>query len=402
MKIAWIGPYDINSISHRIDQKFDKPFHPATWIKNAANALVKIPGIELHILMHDKRFKKDYRFTENGIHFHLFKTPLAFIPRPLALYQLDRWKFYKELAIIKPDIVHGHGTENLFSYVAVTSGYPNVISIQAIIKNLIKEYPRKTRQYYEHLIVQFVETFTIKNARNIIIKAPFSEKYVKEINPSAKVTLIENIVNQQYFKVTRKVNQDKKSLLFIGSVSALKGIEELISAFELISKKVLDIELYIVGVGEHSYIENRIKPMIEKFSNSDKIKLLGHKTIPQIAELLSSADMLVLPSYSDTSPNVVAEAMAAGVPVVGTNVGGIPFMIDDNETGLVVPVRNYVALAEAILKILGNKEMAQNMSLNAKRRSQSRYGEDSFTKKILNLYNEIINSEQEGGHFVQR
>lgn len=401
MKIAWIGPYDINSISHRLEQTFDKPFHPATWIRNAANALVKIPGIELHILMHDKRFKKDYRFIENGIHFHLFSTPLAFIPRPLTLYQLDRWKYYKELEEIKPDIVHGHGTENLFSYVTVTSGYPHVISIQAIIKNLLKEYPRKTRQYYEHFIVQFVESYTIRRAKNIVIKAPFTEKFVREINKSAPITLLENIVNEKYFGVVRNLSPDQKTILFIGSVSALKGVEELIAAFETVSESFDNVQLLIVGVGDHSYIEQKIKPMIQKISGKDKITLLGYKTIPEIASILSKTDILVLPSYSDTSPNVIGEAMAAGVPVIGTNVGGIPFMLKNGETGLIVPVRDSKALSESICVLLKNKEASEMMSRHAKEESLKRFSETAFTDKIITIYRNILNAERKGDDHVQ-
>ena len=390
MKIAWIGPYDINSIKHRIDQQFDKSFHPATWIRNAANALVEVPGIELHILMHDKRFKKDYRFMENGIHFHLFSTPLPFIPRPLALYQLDRWKYYKELETIKPDIVHGHGTENLFSYVAVTSGYPHVISIQAIIAHLVKEYKRISRRMLEHLVVQYIERYTVGKAQNFIIKAPFAESFIREHNSSAPVYLLENIIHERYFEISRNQNTINRKIVFVGTLINTKGVEELIDAFHVLARGFADIELHLIGSGTNSYVNNVLHPLALNGNGKNRIFFRGQLPADKIAEIFSEATMLVLPSYFDTSPNVIAEAMVSGVPVIGTDVGGIPFMVNHNETGLVVPLRNAESLINAMKLYLSDSGFAEKIGKNGQLKARLRFGSKRFVDQLLSIYGSII------------
>lgn len=388
MRIAWVSPYDVMSLAHRMDQDFPKPFHPATWLRNGALALVEQPGIELHVLNHDKRFLRDYHFTDNGIHFHFFHASIPQIPRPVALYQLDRWKFYRALNEIKPDIVHGHGTENLFSYVAVTSGYPHVISIQSIISRMVWQYRRISRRAMEHFIVQFVERYTVRRAQNFIIKAPFAESFVRRLNPTAPVHLLENIVNDVYFDVRRRPVSTPRKIIFIGVLINIKGVEELIKAFNQVAPDHPDVELHLFGTGTQAYVEGVLKPLSQP--QSGRIFFRGQVPSKQIAEEFEDAAMLVLASYNDTSPNVVSEAMVAGVPVIGSNVDGIPFMITHDRTGQIVEVHDVEKLAAAIRRYLDEPDLAKRHSTAAQEEGKKRYGKERYVGTLLDIYRSII------------
>ena len=343
LRVAWVGPYDVMSVAHRMDQTFPPPFHPATWIRNGALALAEREDVELHILTHDKRFVRDYRFTEGRLHFHFFRAPIPQIPRPLALYQLDRWKYQRALEQIQPDIVHGHGTENLFSYVAVTSGFPHVISIQAIIAHLFAQYRRLTRRALEHAIVRHVERYTVRRAKHVILKAPFAEPFVRSLNPTARTFLLENIVHEVFFGVQRGGGTPRRRIVFVGTVVETKGVEELIKAFRDLAPRYADVDLHLIGFGPPAYVERVVLPMIRDLG--DRVVLRGQLPSAELAREFTYATMVVLPSYFDTSPNVIAEAMVAGVPVIGTDVGGIPFMISHDRTGQLVPLRDEIGRA---------------------------------------------------------
>jgi glycosyltransferase involved in cell wall biosynthesis len=388
MRVAWIGPYDVMSVAHRMDQDFTSTFHPATWIRNAALAVAERADVELHILMHDKRFKRDYRFQEQGLHFHFFHAPVPQIPRPVALYQLDRWKFYKELKDIQPDLVHGHGTENLFSYVAVTSGYPHVISIQAIISSLLAQYRRVSRRALEHVIVRFIERYTVKRAENFIIKAPFAEEFVRSLNPTAPVFLLENIVHEVFFEVERRPSAKGRKIIFIGTLINTKGVEELIRSFGAIAPHHPDVELHLVGTGTEAYVEGVVKPLMRQSRGT--IVLRGHVPSAQIAQEFAEATMVVLPSYFETSPNVIAEAMVAGVPVIGTDVGGIPFMITHDKTGQIVPVRDVLRLTEAIARYLDQPSLAQAHAAAGRAEARKRYSRQRYVDSLLGIYENIL------------
>jgi len=392
MKVAWIGPYDVMSVAHRMDQEFTSPFHPATWIRNAALALAERDDVELHILMHDKRFATDYRFEEHGLHFHFFRAPIPQIPRPVALYQLDRWKFIRELRTIRPEIVHGHGTENLFSYVAVTSGYPHVVSIQAVIAHLLKQYRRLSRRALEHLIVQFVERYTVKRAENFIIKAPFAEEFVRSLNPTARIFLLENIVHEVFFDLTRSVGGGPRKIIFIGTLINTKGVEDLVRSFHQVAGKHPDTELHLMGTGTESYVQGVLKPLIEQ--GPGRVVLRGHVPSQDIAREFIDAAIVALPSYFETSPNVIAEAMVAGVPVIGTDVGGIPFMIEHNVTGQIVPVRDVSRLTEALERYLEHPEMARSHAEAGQLQARNRYGRQRYIESLLGIYQSILEHSQ--------
>jgi glycosyltransferase involved in cell wall biosynthesis len=397
LRVAWVSPPDVHSVAQRLEGIDASAFHAATWIRNATRALARHTDIELHIVSHEKRFPKDYRFEEGGVHYHYLHAPLPQVPRPVALYQLDRWKYYRELDAIKPDLVHGQGTENLFSYIAVTSGYPAVISVQAIISHLFRQYRRVSRRYFEHAIVQFIERYTIRRARHLIIKAPFVESFVRSLNPDARLYLLENIIHEAFFAVRRELGRQRNRVVFVGTLINTKGVEELVGAFQRVASEFPSLELHLVGTGTHAYVDGVLKPLIASGPAAGRVTLHGQLSSERIAALFGQASMLVLPSYSDTSPNVIAEALVAGVPVIGTDVGGIPYMIEHDRTGLLVPVRDVDSLAAAMRRYLQNEALAEEHARRGSDRARARYGEERFVRSLMEIYAEVLNSASRGG-----
>ncbi len=394
IRVAWVGPCDIERIAHRIPQDFSSRFHPATWIRNAALALSGRSDVELHLITHDKRFLRDYAFEDDGVWYHLLHAPMPRVPRPVALYQLDRRKYYRVLRHIAPDIVHGHGTENAFSYVAVTSGFTHVISIQAIIRDLVRQYRRVSRRMLEHLIVQYVERYTVRRASNVIIKAPFAEGFVRSLNARARVFLLENIVHEAYFGVESDPALPKTSITFVGTLIQTKGVEELIRAFHVVSARHPSATLDLFGAGIGTYQPDVLQPLVSDGPGSARIRFHGQQPADRIAQHYRTAAMLVLPSYFDTSPNVLAEAMVAGVPVVGTRVGGIPFIIRADETGQLVPLGDGQALVDAMMRYLDNPELARAHGDGARREGRTRWAEARYVERLLEIYREVIGDAQ--------
>lgn len=394
LKVAWVGPYDIEGLSHRVPGISGGPFHAATWLRNAARGLAKRGDVELHVLTHDRRFPGDCSFEDGGVHFHLFRAPVPAIPRPLVLYQLDRWKYYRALRRLAPDVVHGHGTENAFSYVAVTSGFPHVISIQAIIRDLLRQYTRLSRRMLEHVIVRHIEQYTVRRADNVVIKAPFAEEFVRSLNSKARIFLVENIVHEAYFGVERDAAAPRSSILFVGTLVQTKGVEDLVRAFHAVAPQHPGATLDLVGTGTEAYVSRILRPLIRAGAGAGRIRLHGRRDATQIAGHFRDAAMLVLPSYCDTSPNVVAEAMVAGVPVIGTDVGGIPFMIRQGETGQIVPPRDRAALAEAMSLYLRDTGRAREHAERARREARERWTESRCVDRLMTIYRELANGSR--------
>ena len=174
----------------------------------------------------------------------------------------------------------------------------------------------------------------------------------------------------------------------IGNVARLspeKDHKTLLEAFSLVSKKVPSVKLVIAGDG---ILMEELEIETKELGMEDNVIFLGlRKDVP---ELLSTFDLFVLSSIREGIPLTILEAMAAGLPVVGTNVGGIGEVVMDGETGFVVPSRDPIALADAIVKILSDKCMAKEMGLKGKKRGIESFSIEQTIRKYEGLYRDYL------------
>ena len=136
------------------------------------------------------------------------------------------------------------------------------------------------------------------------------------------------------------INPDARLVLFVGWLAPLKGVPELVAAFSDVRRKFANAELVCIGEGP-------LKEALCSAGSGNGVRALGSKTSVEIAEWLGACDLLCLPSRSEGCPNVVVEALSSGRPVIATQVGGIPELIDDN-SGIMVPFGDASKLSSAI------------------------------------------------------
>lgn len=158
------------------------------------------------------------------------------------------------------------------------------------------------------------------------------------------------------FKEEMKIDSERSVILFVGNLVWQKGVEFLIRAKEFLNE---DAVIVIVGDGP---LFQELKGIVE-FEDIDGIIFTGARD--DVDNIMPAADLVVLPSVSESFGIVILEAMASGKPVVATNVGGIPEIVND-ETGIIVQPEDPVALAEAIDKILKDKYLQKKLSKAAR------------------------------------
>jgi glycosyltransferase involved in cell wall biosynthesis len=137
-------------------------------------------------------------------------------------------------------------------------------------------------------------------------------------------------------------------ILFVGSLLRTKGLAELLAAFKRLSLSKPDLRLGIIGDGPFA---GEIRAFVERESLHDRVLILGYKPSSEVAVWMRAADLFCLPSYSEGCPNVVVEALACGLPIVATSVGGITELVGDS-SGVLLPARDDRALEAAIEKAL--------------------------------------------------
>ncbi|MGA1875732.1 MAG: glycosyltransferase family 4 protein [bacterium] len=168
-----------------------------------------------------------------------------------------------------------------------------------------------------------------------------------------------------------------------------KGLDHLLSAAPAIIEADPGIRFLIVGDGP--YREEMVQRSIREGLDSHIFWAGFRRDVPQI---LGASDLFVLPSLEDAFPTVLLEAMASGLPVVATNVGGIPEIVEHGRTGLLVPAGQPLLLAREILALLGEPDRLMTFGLQARKRVLTHFSEALWTERLIRLYKQI--AEQDG------
>jgi glycosyltransferase involved in cell wall biosynthesis len=153
-----------------------------------------------------------------------------------------------------------------------------------------------------------------------------------------------------------------KRLLYVGRLSHEKGLEYLIRAVEYLNREKYDVKVSLCGDGPE---RERLSGLVRESGLSDSVKFHGY--IPwgkELSRISSGSDLFVLPSHSEGVPKVLLEAMAAGLPVIATNVGGIPDIITNNENGILIPPGSPEAIADAVKLVMENSSLREKLIEN--------------------------------------
>jgi glycosyltransferase involved in cell wall biosynthesis len=173
---------------------------------------------------------------------------------------------------------------------------------------------------------------------------------------------------------------DVPLLLAVGRLDESKGFQIAIAALRDLRARGLEAQLLIAGEGVY-------RPQLEQLAAESGVRLLGYLPHERLTELLAAADLFVLPTlHYEGMPMTIVEALAAGLPVVASNIGGVPNTVDDGKTGLLVPVGDVQALASATAGLLQNKERYTTMSQAARAAAVTRFGRERMvaeTERVL-------------------
>jgi glycosyltransferase involved in cell wall biosynthesis len=184
------------------------------------------------------------------------------------------------------------------------------------------------------------------------------------------------------------ISEQGRAIIFIGNLIKTKGIYDLIAAFIKLSSTHHNLNLIIIGNGpEYSTIKN----IISSSNHSEKkIHLLGNKPHNEVSHWLSASDIFVLPTYYEGLPNAVLEAMACGLPVIATKVGGIPEVIEEGRNGILIDKKDVESLIRAIVYLLKNQALAKNMGTQGRKMFESRFSWQKNAQKVIEIYKEVL------------
>jgi colanic acid/amylovoran biosynthesis glycosyltransferase len=227
----------------------------------------------------------------------------------------------------------------------------------------------------------------VEAARVVVTETDYAEKFLRERFPE-RADRIHRIYNgltlAEFGRAT--FSSDPALIVAIGRLIAKKGFANLIHASALLVDRERSFRCEIFGDGP---LENQLRAQIEELGLQERVQLLGAKPQPEIKERLANASVFVMPSMPeadggmDNLPTVIMEAMATGLPVVSTRIGGIPEMVIDNQTGFLVQPEDAVALAGAIERVTNDRSLGRKLGQAGYERSQKLF---SIEKNVRELY----------------
>ena len=170
----------------------------------------------------------------------------------------------------------------------------------------------------------------------------------------------------------------------VGRLHEQKGHCYLIQAVSKVRKEFPKVKLLVTGEGEE---ENNLKKLVKSLDLTNEVIFAGLSS--DIEKILPMAELFILPSLWEGLPNALLEAMAAGLPIIATKVGGIPRVIEDGREGILIAPEDIHGLANAIKKLLTDQKLANTLSANAQRKAVDHFSIETYTDKLLDFLETI-------------
>ena len=247
---------------------------------------------------------------------------------------------------VKPDIIHAH---------IYSSGVPAVLlgklyKIPVIVTEHYSAFPLKQIRGFEKIKA----CIAFKWANLVCPVSENLKKHIEKYGIKTRFHIVPNAVDTTIFSPPKRMTpseRKKKRLLLVAMLRPIKGIPNLLHALAILLKRRNDFELIIVGDGPY---REEYEKLVAKLGLEGVVSFHGLKTKKEVSEYMKDADIFVLPSVWENLPCVIIEALASGLPVVATNVGGIPELVND-ENGVLVPPEDLYSLANALDYALNKK-----------------------------------------------
>jgi glycosyltransferase involved in cell wall biosynthesis len=187
---------------------------------------------------------------------------------------------------------------------------------------------------------------------------------------------------------------DPPRVLYVGLLTARKGVVDLLEASRQLRARGVDHELLLLGGTPDEGPEAEL-PV--RAAADEHTRFLGTRPPEQMGQAYASADIFCLPSWWEAMPLSILEAMASGLPVVGTDVGDVSRSIQDGETGFVVPVQSPVDLASALEKLLTDPDLRAGMGAAGRARVEHHFSSATTAQQVSALYAEVLHPERPAG-----
>lgn len=313
-----------------------------------------------------------------------------------AIMRVD--EMLRDIIALHPDVVHIHGTGEISKviYQAVKHyGIKAILTVHGLLHVEKANQLRKRftiKHLYQYVRQSRVEFKTLSSADKIIVDTKYVAKQIELLYNNGKISQLPEMhvipqgINAAYLSLNSQP-QDQL-VLSVGAISERKGHLYLLKAFEQVCTTVPTARLAIVGslADEHYY--QQLQQYIAQSPFKERITI--HTNLPQeqVFTFYQQAQLFALHSQEESQGIVFAEAMAVGLPVVATKVGGVPYVVEDGKSGLLCQYGDRATMAQMLIQLLTDHKQYDSFVTQAKQMAKV-YNWENIAKGIEELYNSL-------------
>ncbi len=415
MKVLWV----VNQMLPVIAESLNVPYsNKEGWLDGISRQVCKTAAFDLNVC-----FPGDvpdgkageinyYSFAEDTVHEETYDTSLE-----------DRLK--EIIASCEPDIVHIFGTEYGHSLAAMKAfGNPDrtLVGLQGICSEIAKHYldgiPEKVAKRNtlrdmlkkDNLISQKDkmclrgerETEVLRLAKHVTGRTSFDKNAALSVNPKLQYHFLNETLRKAFYTGKWKLKDAERHSIFVSQGNyPIKGLHYVLMAMPLILEQYSDAKLYVAGdnITKSSLLEKAkissyglyLLELIKMGNLKDHVIFTGPLSESEMKDRMLKSHVLLSASVIENSPNSVCEAMLLGVPVVASEVGGVPDLISDGVDGLLYTASKSSALSTAIIRIFDDPERTELMSIVGTTTAKDRHDPARNYARLLYIYKGLLN-----------
>jgi glycosyltransferase involved in cell wall biosynthesis len=378
MRVVLVGPYPIDRA--RFGGGVETSFF------NLVEGLQSLDDVEAHVVTFVRGVTEGWRHEAR-------RGSVNYLPgrarlNNLTFYRSNRRHLERLLVELGPDVVHaqdaaGHG------YVALRAagGVPVVVSIHGIVREEPRHMARRADRIRTRLARIPLETYCVRHAPCLVAPTRYPADYFgSEIR--GRFVELDNPVSERFFEAVGAPEPGR--VLYVGGITRGKRLLDLVEALAQVRPRAPGVQLRVAGPAGDGEYAARVGARIRELGLGSSVELLGGLPVERLVEEYRRASLFVLPSGQETSPMVIGEAMAVGVPVVATRTGGIPYLVQDGETGWLVDVGDVAALADRVAQVLLDDEARAAAGAAAREAAGHRFVPALVARRALGVYRSAL------------
>jgi glycosyltransferase involved in cell wall biosynthesis len=304
---------------------------------------------------------------------------------------------YNQLIMSNPDVIHTIGVRSFQSYMAALVAKKKNIPLIVADQGGLITHPDLSGSFFKRLLYKLqlpMIRFIINQASMISAGNEYEKKILSNFCSESKIVIIRNGINldtlKAPFSFKQKYNVKGSYILFVGRFHTVKGIDILLKAISMIKDNSVLSGIKLVIMGVDFGFESQMFAMIKELGIQEHVMVIKNPPREDVISAYEGSEFLVLPSRWELSPLTPLEGFAFKKAVISTDVHGIPYTVTNNENSLLVKFEDVVALADAIVELLQNKEKRTKLGLAGYELVQNVCNSKQMAMNTLKLYQAVV------------